>query len=354
MAGQGNPTEKRLLHSVSRDGDPVAKVDLNTTIEFRDLAAQMQLDSRQEILDGLTQAVATISPKYFYDELGSSLFTAICQTPEYYPTRTEAGIFEAARTEIAHIVGTGRTLIDIGACDCAKAATWFDALQPAHYIAIDISTEFLRQAMQGLKNTHPEVKMTGLGLDFAHHFALPAGMDKARRLMFYPGSSIGNFSPVDATRFAREIRDELDDSGALLIGVDLVKDESVLVAAYDDSLGVTASFNLNVLNQINRLGGTNFELTDWRHVALFNRVDSRIEMHLQAAHNVRVSWLDSGVGSAGGGERHFAKGERIHTENSYKYTVDGFSDLLRSAGFGRVRCWTDPHQQFGVFLAQAQ
>ena len=345
MAGQVKPNEKRFLQSVATQGDSPPKVDLGTSIEFRDLATQSNLDSYQDIIDALQQPIATISPKYFYDELGSSLFTAICQTAEYYPTRTESSIFEAARQEIAQIVGTGRTLVDIGACDCAKAATWFDALQPAHYIAVDISTEFLRQSMQSLKNAHPEVLMTGLGLDFANHFALPTGLDKARRLMFYPGSSIGNFSTVDALRFLEEIRQELDDTGALLIGVDLVKDESVLVAAYDDSLGVTASFNLNVLNQINRLSGTNFDLTHWRHVALFNRAQSRIEMHLEAVHDVLVSWPT--------GARKFTKGERIHTENSYKYTVQGFSDLLSESGFERVRCWTDPQQQFGVFLAQA-
>lgn len=346
MAGQANTGEKRFLQSVNSAGEAPLKVDLNTSIEFRDLATQSNLDSHHDIIEALEQPVPSISPKYFYDELGSSLFTAICQTPEYYPTRTEAGIFETARHEIAQIVGTGRTLVDIGACDCAKAATWFDALKPAHYIGIDISTEFLRQSMQGLKNAHPEVRMTGLGLDFANHFALPAGMDKARRLMFYPGSSIGNFSPLDASRFIEEIRQELDDTGALLIGVDLVKDESVLVAAYDDSLGVTASFNLNVLNQINRLSGTNFDLTDWHHVALFNRTESRIEMHLQAVHDVLVTWPS--------GARQFVKGQRIHTENSYKYTTQGFSDLLVGSGFERVRCWTDPRQQFGVFLAQAR
>ena len=346
MAGQANTSEKRFLQSVNNSGESPLKVDLSTCIEFRDLATQSNIDSHDDIIEALLAPTPTISPKYFYDELGSSLFTAICQTPEYYPTRTEAGIFDAARQEIAQIVGLGRTLVDIGACDCAKAATWFDSLKPAHYIAIDISTEFLRQSMQGLKNAHQEVRMTGLGLDFANHFALPAGMDKSRRLMFYPGSSIGNFSPLDAARFVEEIRSELDDTGALLIGVDLVKDESVLVAAYDDSLGVTASFNLNVLNQINRLSGTNFELTDWHHVALFNRIESRIEMHLQALHDVLVTWPT--------GKRQFVKGQRIHTENSYKYTVDGFSNLLRGSGFERVRCWTDPRQQFGVFLAQAQ
>jgi len=301
-------------------------------------------DARAELAAGLRQSQPRISPKFFYDALGSKLFEAICQLDEYYPTRTEAAIFAAHGEEIAETAGTGSVLIDLGAGNCAKAESLFGVLYPRQYVPVDISVEFLTDAVEKLRTKHPTLPMHPIGMDFTENFALPAGIGQNRRLFFYPGSSIGNFSPLQATRFLGRLRAAGDDS-AILIGVDLVKDANVLEAAYDDALGVTAAFNLNALRHLNRLLRSDFNVRDWRHVALFNHEQSRIEMHLEARRDVSVRWP--------GGGQDFAAGTRIHTENSYKYTTSRFIELLKAAGFGNAVCWTDAASQFLVCYAQA-
>jgi dimethylhistidine N-methyltransferase len=298
-----------------------------------------------ELAASLSAPVASIAPKYFYDPLGSSLFTAICELPEYYPTRTEAAILARHRDDIARRVGAGCTLIDLGAGDCAKAASLFEALAPGQYVAVDISVAFLAGALQSLALRHPGLPMVGLGLDFTSRLALPDAVRTERRLFFYPGSSIGNFAPDDAVRLLSQVREAAGEQGHLLIGVDLLKPAAVLEPAYDDSLGVTAAFNLNVLCAVNRLLGADFSVRDWRHVAFLNSVESRIEMHLEARRAVEVRWP--------GGGRRFSAGERIHTENSYKYSPEGFAALLSRAGL-RIECdWRDERGWFGLFLAAA-
>ena len=302
---------------------------------------------RAELAAGLMLRQAQTSPKYLYDVLGSKLFEAICELPEYYPTRTEAAIVDANLNEIARSVGRGSTLIDLGAGNCAKAARLFPELRPAQYVAIDISADFLRDAVSRLRERFPQIAMLELGLDFSSTLDLPVGVRREKRLFFYPGSSIGNFTPDEALAFLRRVRGECRDGhdGGILIGVDLVKDKRVLDEAYDDALGVTASFNLNALLHINRLLGTDFNVRDWRHHAEFNAQQSRIEMHLVARRDVSVGWA--------GGVRHFAEGESIHTENSYKYTPERFTALLEEAGFTRPRSWTDRDQWFMLCHAQA-
>jgi L-histidine Nalpha-methyltransferase len=302
------------------------------------------VDSASEILSGLMQAQAMIAPKYFYDALGSRLFDAITALPEYYPTRTEETIMRVHLQDIASALGTKRSLVDLGAGNCEKAGKLFSALLPSRYIAVDISTDHLQQALMSLQRLHPDVEMIGVGLDFSHELKLPAQLGEQPRNLFYPGSSIGNFTPEAALEFLRQAQRE-SQGGSLLIGVDLVKPKAVLEAAYDDALGVTAAFNLNVLNAINKAAGTHFHLQDWKHVALFNERLSRIEMHLQARIDVTVKWLN--------GSRTFKSGERIHTENSYKYQPRDFEAMLVSAGFSDVKIWTDEQQWFGVFYAQA-
>ncbi|MDB5756867.1 MAG: hypothetical protein JWM30_156 [Burkholderia sp.] len=296
---------------------------------------------REELLAGLRAPVATTSPKYLYDALGSKLFEAICELPEYYPTRTEAAIFERHGAEIAESVGAGGTLIDLGAGNCAKAARLFPLLAPSQYVPIDISADFLKAAVTQLQGLFPAIEMLPLGMDFSSRLDLPAEVSRTRRLFFYPGSSIGNFHPDEALAFLRRIRQA---GGDLLIGVDLVKDRTVLDAAYDDALGVTASFNLNLLYHLNRLLGADFNLREWRHRGFFNPQESRIEMHLEARRDIVVRWL--------GGERRFGEGERIHTENSYKYTPDSFAGLLRDAGYEPARTWTDERDWFMVCHAR--
>jgi dimethylhistidine N-methyltransferase len=297
---------------------------------------------REELSAGLRAPAACIAPKYFYDALGSKLFDAITELPEYYPTRTEARILHAHAAEMAQAVGTGRTLVDLGAGNCEKAGRLFATLAPQRYVAVDISVEFLRNALHCLQREHTQMDMVGVGVDFSQTLRLPPEAGDGPRTLFYPGSSIGNFTPEAAEAFLRRAH-ESAAGGNLLIGVDLVKAKSVLDAAYDDALGITAAFNLNLLSHVNRLLGSDFALRDWRHVAFFDEAASRIEMHLEARRALAVRWP--------GGERRFAQGERIHTENSCKYTVEGFDALLRRAGYTHTRCWTDDKQWFAVFAA---
>jgi dimethylhistidine N-methyltransferase len=298
-----------------------------------------------ELADGLNAAAASISPKFFYDALGSKLFEAICELPEYYPTRTEAAIVQRHGAEIARAVGAGTTLIDLGAGNCAKAASLFPLLHPAHYVAIDISYDFLRDAIERLQQRFAHIEMTGLGLDFSSGLELPGVVGTAKRLFFYPGSSIGNFTPDQARDFLRRVRGQCELDGGLLIGIDLVKDSAVLDAAYDDALGVTAAFNLNILRHVNRLLGTDFQVAQWRHHGFFNADESRIEMHLEAREDLTVSWP--------GGTRRFRAGERIHTENSYKYRQAAAVGLLEQAGFAAAKVWTDPEGWFALIYARA-
>ena len=300
---------------------------------------------RAELTQGLLATNAVTSPKYLYDVLGSRLFEAITELPEYYPTRTEAAIFAQCLPAMAAAIGTGHTLIDLGAGSCAKAANLFAALQPAQYVAVDISVDFLKQSLTNLQRQHPTLPMLGVGMDFSASLDLPAEVKTGSRVFFYPGSSIGNFTPADALPFLRQIRSACNGQGGLLIGVDLVKPTSVLQAAYDDALCVTAAFNRNMLLHLNHLLGSDFNIAQWQHRALFNTTLSRIEMHLDALQDLTVCWP--------GGERSFVKGEGIHTENSYKYTVDGFAALLTGAGFQGIQHWQDANSQFCVFWAEA-
>ncbi len=301
---------------------------------------------RAELSAGLLASQAFTSPKYLYDALGSKLFEAICELPEYYPTRIEAEIFSTYLNEIAQSVGVDATLIDLGAGNCAKAARLFTTLQPVQYVPIDVSVDFLRDAVGQLQQRFPHIEMMGLGLDFSSALDLPDGVRRDKRLFFYPGSSIGNFTPDETVAFLRRLRAACEADGGLLIGVDLIKDKPILDAAYDDALGVTAAFNLNLLLHLNQLLGADFDVRDWRHLGFFNAQQSRIEMYLEARADLTVTWP--------GTSRRFAAGERIHTENSYKYAVETFLDLLAQAGFGDARCWTDARGWFAVIHARAR
>ena len=310
---------------------------------------------RAELAAGLQAQPAQVAPKFFYDALGSRLFDAIAELAEYYPTRTEAAIFKAHGAAMAQQVPSGAVLVDLGAGSCAKASRLFPVLRPAAYVAVDISVDYLRQAMGQLQQRHPGLPMLGLGLDFSAQLALPTaatdwlagqGAAHAPRCVFYPGSSIGNFSPTEALALLCQARDLCaggGPGGGLLIGVDRVKPKTLVEPAYDDPLGVTAAFNRNLLLHTNALLGTDFAPARWRHVAFFNEADSRIEMHLQAQGAQTVRWP--------GGERHFVDGERVHTENSYKWQPADFDALLREAGFGASTHWTDEKGWFSVFWA---
>lgn len=312
-------------------------------IERRSVASAIA--DRNEIKTSLSKDVAEISPKYFYDKLGSYLFEAITELPEYYPTRAEASIFEAYGADIAARAGTGATLIDLGAGNCEKACKLFPLLEPSRYVAIDISAEFLHDSLHRVQRLYPTLEIVGLGQDFSASLDLDQGVLGARPVFFYPGSSIGNLTPLQALEFLKRVRGQAD-GGGILIGIDLVKPKAILEAAYADAIGVTAAFNLNVLRLVNRMIGSDFDATEWQHVAVYDESEARVEMHLEARRDLDVQWAD--------GSRHFRKGERIHTENSYKYSLESFTQLLLAAGFAAPDAWTDSRDWYGVFWAQAR
>ena len=297
-----------------------------------------------QIIEGLMQNPATVSPKYFYDAKGSALFEDITRLAEYYPTRTEQAIMASHAPAMAQAIGTGCTVIELGAGNCQKARALCGLIQPMAYVAVDISEAFLQQAVAGMREAFPGLPIHSLAADLTANIVLPASLPAQRRLVFYPGSSIGNFDPPQARALLARMRGLLQGDGALLIGVDLVKDAAILNAAYDDAAGVTAAFNLNVLDHLNRRMGADFDVRQWQHRAFFNPELSRIEMHLEAALDLVVHWP--------GGARSFARGERIHTENSYKYRVEDFVHLLHRAGLPHAQVWTDEQRWFAVVLAR--
>jgi dimethylhistidine N-methyltransferase len=301
------------------------------------------VDAEHEIPHGLLQSPAVISPKYFYDARGSQIFEQITRLPEYYPTRTERAILQRHASDIARRVGRGRTVIEPGAGNCEKGASLCHSIGASRFVAVDISGDFLQQAVARVRREMPALHVQAVAADLTGHIHLPEALPRAHRLVYYPGSSIGNFDRPQALDLLARMRGLVEHDGALLIGVDLRKDVAVLEAAYDDAAGVTAAFNLNMLAHVNRLIGSNFHLPDWRHRAFFNDEASRIEMHLEALADCRVSWP--------GGGRSFARGERIHTENSYKYDIEGFARLLHAAGFHHSVAWTDERRWYAVVLA---
>jgi dimethylhistidine N-methyltransferase len=300
---------------------------------------------RASLIAGLRAAPASIPPKYFYDALGSALFGAICELPEYYPTRTERAIFALHRDAIARTIGLGADLVDLGSGDSRKAEAWFPALAPARYFAVDIAAAAVERSLARLADAFSDIEMIGVVTDFTTGLELRDLLGGRRTVFFYPGSSIGNFTPQEALGFLRTIGAHCAAraGSGLLIGVDTKKTVARLQAAYDDRLGVTALFNRNVLNHVNSLIGSDFDPALFAHVAFYDADAGRIEMHLEAKRSTVVS-LD-------GVPRRFAAGERIHTENSYKYAPGEFDALLATAGFSSRRLWQDPAGDFAVFWA---
>ena len=296
-----------------------------------------------EIELGLLAQSASISPKFLYDSLGSHLFTAITLLPEYYPTSTEKNIFIQYRNQITDAVGIGGTLIDLGAGNCQKAESFFDYLKPSNYLAIDFSVEYLQDALNKLSGKYPHILMQCIGMDFSKQLLIPSSISANKRTFFYPGSSIGNFLSSEALKLLSQIKRQANDGG-LLIGVDLMKEDSVLMSAYDDPLKITAAFNLNILRSINTHLGSNFRVDQFRHKVKINHADNRIELYLEVLEDLTVSWL--------GNSRVFKSGDLIHTENSHKYTIESIKKLLKNAGFKTTQIWTDPKDYFAVIYAQ--
>ena len=312
---------------------------MSTQVRFYDFHPR-PADMRAEVLSGLAREVKRIPPKFFYDRQGSQLFDAITELPEYYPTRTEIRILEAHGASMAELIGQDSLLVELGSGSSRKIRVLLEALQPAVYLPVDISKEHLAASAEDLAGSFPGLEVRAICADYSVPFDLPVRGDGLERAAFFPGSSIGNFDPVDAVRFLERVAALIGPGGKLLIGVDLIKDRALLEAAYNDAQGVTADFNLNLLRRINRELEGDFDLDAFSHRARFNQDQSRIEMHL-------VSRADQQVSVAGQRFR-FREGESIHTESSYKYSVEGFHRLARDAGFHPQRVWTDPERLFSV------
>jgi dimethylhistidine N-methyltransferase len=313
--------------------------EASDAVHFHDLHPA-RADMRAEVLAGLASPQKRIAPKFFYDAAGSRLFDAICTLPEYYPTRTEIAILREFGAEMAQRLGRDALLVELGSGSSLKIRVLLEALRPAVYMPVDISRDHLLDSARALASTFPELQVHAVCADYSVPFVLPVELHDHPRAAFFPGSSVGNFEPADAERFLRRVGEMLGRGGRLLIGVDLVKDHSVLNAAYNDAAGTTAAFNLNLLQRINRELDGNFDLDAFRHEAFFNDELSRIEMHLISTRDqqVRVS----------GESFDFREGESIHTECSYKYRIERFHALARRAGFEPEQVWTDADELFSV------
>ena len=306
-------------------------------------AAEADPAFRRDVLNGLAGRPRAIPPRWFYDRTGSELFEAITALPEYYVTRTERSLLESAAGEIAALAGPGRAIVEFGSGSSAKTTILLAATRPAAYVPIDISRDFLLESAARLAKAFRGLPINPVDRDFTEALRLPAALDGAPRLGFFPGSTIGNLLVPEAVDLLRRMAAALGDGAMLLIGVDRIKDTSVLLPAYDDAQGVTAAFNLNLLHRINRELGGSAPVEAFRHLVRWNDAEARIEMHLGAVRDVQFE-VDG---------LHFAmaEGETIHTENSLKYGSRDASVLLRAGGWTPIADWTDEQERFSLILA---
>ncbi len=297
------------------------------------------VDMLQEVLAGLSAVPKTISPKYFYDARGAKLFEEITAQPEYYLTNAEMEIIGENCTEIAACLGENTALIEYGSGVACKAGALIEAARPGAYMAVDISKKQLEEAAQRMAATYDWLKVHAICTDFTREFSVPES--QARKIVFFPGSSLGNFSPDAATKLMRSIRSLIGPEGGALIGVDMHKPAHILNAAYNDSAGITREFNLNILRHLNHALGADFHLDAFAHEARYNVDIERMEMHLRCLRPQQVAL----------GDRIFAfhEGDRIHTESSYKFREERFLEMSRSIGFSEHRVWTDRRRYCSLF-----
>jgi dimethylhistidine N-methyltransferase len=325
---------------------------LRGEVEFLVMAAQTPIALRreptetgspfaQDVVAGLTARPKRLPPKYFYDETGARLFEEITALPEYYPTRCEIAILRERAPEIAQFFAPGAALVEFGSGSSRKVRILLAAAPTiAAYVPVDISSQMLLQEAHDLRQDYPDLAVLPVEADFTQPFTLPAAVEERPRTGFFPGSTIGNFEPHEACAFMRHAGRMLGPGANLIIGVDLVKEASFLHAAYNDAAGVTAAFNLNLLTRINRELDGDFDLAGFSHKAFYNSVRQRIEMHLVSKRRQKVK--------VAGRTIDFRTGETIHTENSYKYTLEGFAALARGSGWTPVATWTDHGNNFSV------
>ncbi|MED5388105.1 MAG: L-histidine N(alpha)-methyltransferase [Pseudomonadota bacterium] len=302
-------------------------------------------DMLAEVSQSLRAPTPSLHPKFFYDETGSALFDRITHTPEYYPTRTEASLLRSYATEIRSRLDNATTIAEPGAGSCEKVRVLLDAWQPDHYMPLEISRECLLNASRRLASDFPGIHINAVCADYCQAMAVPDPLDQPGRVVFFPGSTIGNFDPAQRATFLRGLRDLAGPGGTLLIGADLRKPRERLHAAYNDAQGLTAAFNLNALHHLNRELDCGFDIANMAHQAFYNSHHDRIEMHLECLQDQHIRL----------GEEHLTlpAGTRIHTENSYKFSVEGFAAELVAAGFTHSACWTDTDNLFSLHLAHA-
>ena len=319
-------------------------VRAHTAIRYEPSAADSPF--ARDVIAGLTARPKRLPPKYFYDEAGSQLFEQITDLPEYYLTRCELGILREHGASIGRLLPADTAVIEFGSGSTRKARILL-AAAPAitAYVPNDISPEMLAEEAAQLRRDHPHLTVLPVEADFTKPFHLPAPVAEKARTGFFPGSTIGNFEPHDASAFLRHARRMLGTGAILIIGVDLIKDAAVLNHAYDDAAGVTAKFNRNLLARINRELGADFDLDGFSHEAFYNSERRRIEMHLASRKRQKVRVCGRSI--------EFRAGETIHTENSYKYTLGSFGALARGSGWKPLAAWTDPNKYFSVHALAA-
>lgn len=315
----------------------------NLAMRFYDMHPP-ENDMLADVLAGLTNMPRTISPKYFYDRRGSELFEAITETPEYYLTRTELALLQQYGGEMAELVGRACLLVELGSGSSRKIRLLLDALQPAAYMPVDISRDYLLASARALAADFPRMQVLATCADYSSGLTLPWGPEGMPRAAFFPGSSIGNFEPEHARALLQHVAETLQQGGKLLIGVDLQKSSAILDMAYNDSQGLTAAFNLNLLARINRELGADFNLDAFRHHAFYNTAAGRVEMYLISMTTQQVHLGKQRI--------NFFRGDGIHTENSYKYTIEGFQQIAVKAGFTPLKVWTDEDELFSVHCLQ--
>lgn len=309
----------------------------------RDPAVLRPQGFRDDLIAGLCARPKRLAPKYFYDAIGSRLFEDITDQPEYYPTRTEFRIIEDNIAAMAALVWPQAALVEFGSGSSAKVRLILRALDNlAAYVPVDISADFLSSASAALREEFPGLRVLPVAADFTKPFALPAAVSGRPLVGFFPGSTIGNFEPDEASAFLRLAADILGEGASLIVGVDLVKEVGILHAAYNDAANVTAAFNLNVLARANRELGADFDLASFEHQAFFNARLSRIEMHLKSTR-AQTAHVD-------GADLAFSAGETIHTESSYKYTLESFVALAARAGWSSAEVWVDAARLFSVHV----
>ncbi len=308
---------------------------------------------REEVVEGLSRTPPTLPPKLFYDARGADLFEEITRLPEYYLTRTELEIFRLHLPEMASLVGPGARVVEFGSGSGRKTRLLLEALQsPAAYIPVDIAAAQLTAVADRMDRDFPDLQVLPVAADYTHPFHLPrSGPGEGRPLLFFPGSTVGNFEPPEAQAFLRQAGESLGPDAALLIGVDLVKPREVVEPAYNDAAGVTAEFNRNALVHMNRLLGTDADPMAFAHRAPWNEEAGRIEMHLVALEPCAITLPDGGPGRPGA-RFTFREGDFIVTEHSWKYPLGGFLELAARAGWREVRSWTDPRGWFAVVLME--